>query len=233
MDLPTSVFITGTDTDCGKTHAACALMCAYKSQGLRVIGFKPVASGSQKVAGKLINDDVERLTAHANVQLPLEVVNPYIFEPPISPHFAAAQAGEEIQLEKIVNAYQQCREAADIVIVEGAGGWRVPLSPTLDIAALATALNIPTVVVCGLRLGCINHMRLTCNDISSQGVEISAWVANQIDPHYANLEATVATISQATSLPLLATLDFQQRPEPTAAAHSIDLAQFAPMGERL
>lgn len=233
MDLPTSVFITGTDTDCGKTHVACALMSAYKSQGLRVIGFKPVASGSQEVAGKLINEDVERLTAHANVQLPVEVVNPYIFEPPISPHFAAAQAGEEIELEKIVNAYEECRKAADIVIVEGAGGWRVPLSPTLDIAALATTLNIPTVVVCGLRLGCINHMLLTINDIRRQGAEISAWVANQIDPHYANIEATVKTITQATSIPLLANLDFQSRPEPSAAAQSIDLAQFAATGEGL
>ena len=233
MKLPPALFITGTDTDCGKTHVASALISAYKSQGLRVTGFKPVASGSKSVDGRLINHDVESLTAHANVQLPAEVINPYIFEPPISPHFAAEQSGVEIELKTITDAYQECQKAADIVIVEGAGGWRVPLSPSLDIAGLAAALNIPVVVVCGLRLGCINHMLLTVKDINSQGTPICAWVANQIDPQYKNVEDTLATIKQSVSAPLLAKLSHQDRPDPSVAAHSIDLAQIGVAGEAL
>ena len=121
--LPKALFVTGTDTDCGKTLIASALIHAYRDLGLRVVGMKPVASGSLRRDGQLVNEDVESLKSAANVSLPAEVINPYIFEPAISPHFAAAEANVTISLTTILDAFEACRAAADIVIVEGAGGW--------------------------------------------------------------------------------------------------------------
>ena len=233
MELPKALFITGTDTDCGKTYAACAIMCAYKALGYKVVGFKPVASGSTYVDGALVNEDVELLIEHANVELPANIINPYIFEPPISPHFAARQSGQRIEPQHIEMAFRHCQEAADIVVVEGAGGWRVPLDEGFDIAALSKQLNIPVVVVCGLRLGCINHTLLTINDIRRSDVPIFAWVANQISATYEYVDDTIATIQSAVSVPLLAKLEYSKVADAASAAQKFDLAQAAASTEQI
>lgn len=173
------LFVTGTDTGVGKTRVAVALIHALRAQGLRVAAMKPVAAGSAPGA---LNDDVSALLQAANVDADLHDVNPYAFESAIAPHIAADQAGVRIDLEVIAAAYARLAAQADVVVVEGAGGWRVPLNETEDIAALAGRLEIPVVLVIGLRLGCLNHALLTAASIASESVSWAGWVANRIDP---------------------------------------------------
>lgn len=216
-------FITGTDTDCGKTLVSSALLCAFAQRGLRVIGMKPVASGSEIEAGCLVNRDVVALQTYANVALPNDIINPYIFQPAISPHFAAAESGVAITLERIENSFRQCCQAADIVIVEGAGGWRVPLGPNFFISDLAKALNLPVIIVSGLTLGCINHTLLSAEAICNDQLELVGWVANAVDPHYANIRQTVETLQQQLQAPLLAHFDWQIDPNPEKLAALLDV----------
>ena len=225
--LPRGLFITGTDTDCGKTLIASAVIHAYRRLGLRVVGMKPVASGSAMHNGVLVNNDVESLTSAANVELPADIVNPYIFEPAISPHFAAADKGVRIEKERILSAFKQCQEAADIVIVEGAGGWRVPLGDGLDIATLAKAMDLPVLMVTGLRLGCINHTLLTFDDIQAKGCQIAGWVANLIDENYGFIDQTITSIQSEAPAALLARVPWLEDPDAEKLASAIDLKQLA------
>ncbi len=186
-------FITGTDTDVGKTHVACQLIQQYVQQGLKVIGMKPVAAGCELVDGEWVNEDVQRLTAASNVDAPPELVNPYCFKEYIAPHIAAEKAGEVIAIRKIVDAFNQLKTMADVVVVEGAGGFLVPLDNETNLADLAEALGIPVVLVVGMRLGCINHSLLTVEAVKARGLVLHGWVANEIDPememYWENLEA--------------------------------------------
>ena len=222
-NIPSAIFVTGTDTDCGKTFVSCALMRRLARGGLRVVGMKPVASGSEMQDGKLINPDVEALKQHSNVSLPDRTINPYIFEPAVSPHFAAAQAGEQIHLDKITAAFDKCRDAADIVIVEGAGGWRVPLGDKLDMSVLVKSLKLPVLLVSGLKLGTINHTLLSAESIVKDGVDLIAWAANLIDADYGNIEQTVEHLRVRIPAPLIARFD---RGNPTSAAELINLEQL-------
>ena len=225
--LPRALFITGTDTDCGKTLIASAVIYAYRRLGLRVVGMKPVASGSVKHNGVLINHDVESLTRASNVDLPADIVNPYIFEPAISPHFAAAEMGVRIEKERILSAFKVCQEAADIVIVEGAGGWRVPLGDGLDIASLAKTMDLPVLMVTGLRLGCINHTLLTFDDIQAKGCQVAGWVANLVDKNYGFINETIASIQSEAPAALLASVPWLEEPDAEKLAAAIDLTQLA------
>lgn len=174
-------FITGTDTGIGKTYVACQLIRQYVAQGYRVVGMKPVAAGCELVDGKWVNEDVRLLTEASNVDAPLQLVNPYCFNPPIAPHIAAEQEGVDIQLDVIAQAYQALAELADIVVVEGAGGLLVPLNAQHTIADLIAYLNIPVLFVVGMRLGCINHALLSIEVMQTRHLPISAWVANPVD----------------------------------------------------
>lgn len=174
-------FITGTDTGIGKTYVACQLIREYVAQGYRVVGMKPVAAGCEFVDGQWINEDVALLTQASNLKAPLHWVNPYCFKAPIAPHIAAEQEGVEIQLAVIQQAFTELAQLADIVVVEGAGGLLVPLNANDTIADLIALLNIPIMLVVGMRLGCINHALLTLEVIQSRRLPISAWVANPID----------------------------------------------------
>ena len=226
-DLPAALFVTGTDTDCGKTLVASAVIHAYRALGYRVLGMKPVASGSRLVGGELINEDVQWLRRAANVDVPIETMNPYRFEPAISPHFAAHQAGVQISKDKILAAFKHCQEAADIVVVEGAGGWHVPLSVDLDIAGLAKAMNIPVLLVSGLRLGCINHTLLSLDAIRASGCGTAGWVANLVDRNYSLIKETLASIQARNPAPLIANIPWLPEPAPEGLAEAIDLSQLS------
>lgn len=176
------IFITGTDTGVGKTHVSVALIHALRAQGLRVAAMKPVAAGTEQHGGVMINEDVAALTAAANVDADPRWVNPYLFAPPIAPHIAAAQAGLAIDLKVIVDAYFRLAEMADVVVVEGVGGFRVPLNATQDTADLTVALGLPLLLVVGLRLGCLNHALLTAEAIAHRALRWGGWVGNHIDP---------------------------------------------------
>ncbi|MGV3582323.1 MAG: dethiobiotin synthase [Methylophilus sp.] len=175
-----SYFITGTDTGVGKTYVACKLIKQYIAQGYKVVGMKPVAAGCELVDGVWVNEDVKLLTEASNVKAPADLINPYCFKEPIAPHIAAQHEDVVISLDVIESAYHQLAQMADIVIVEGAGGLLVPLDSKHTIADLIARLNIPTILVVGLKLGCINHALLTMEVSTSRNLPITMWVANSL-----------------------------------------------------
>ena len=193
-------FITGTDTGVGKTHIACKLIAEYVAQGYKVVGMKPVAAGCELVDGEWVNEDVLKLEAASNVQVPRELINPYSFKEAIAPHIAAENAGVEIKIEKIVQAYHQLTSMADVVIVEGAGGFLVPLNEKENLADLATALAIPIILVVGIKLGCINHSLLSAEAINARQLTLHGWVANHIDPEMPFQQENIQTITKQLQL---------------------------------
>lgn len=204
-------FITGTDTEIGKTHSAVQLIRHHQAQGRRVLAMKPVASGCDILPdGRWHNDDVARLVA-ATGQTDLDLMNPYRFLPPVSPHIAARDAGIAISLDTICAHYQRLAADADIVLVEGAGGWLAPLSDTLDMQALAQRLALPVILVVGMRLGCINHALLTAQAIRASGCTLAGWIANRVVPNQLAYADNLATLQQHLGTPLL-TLPFEDSP---------------------
>ncbi len=193
-------FVTGTDTGVGKSVVATALVRGLVAQGLRVAVMKPVASGSQQTPEGLRNEDALALMAASNVPAPYPIVNPYCFEPPISPHIAAEEVAVSIDLPHIRRQFEALATAADCVVVEGAGGWLAPVGPRAAIQELALELQLPVLLVVGMRLGCINHALLTKLAIQSCGAHFAGWVANTIDPAMAraaqNLETLVRLLGE-------------------------------------
>ena len=182
MQSKQAFFITGTDTGVGKTYVACKLIQQYVALGYKVVGMKPVAAGSDLVDGEWVNDDVLKLETVSNVKAPRALINPYSFKEAIAPHLAAEIAGVEMKLDVLMNAFNELIKLADIVIVEGAGGFLVPINQDETFADLVILLNIPVVLVVGIKLGCINHALLTVEAIKARNCELHAWVANPIDP---------------------------------------------------
>ena len=208
--FPRRFFVTGTDTGVGKTTVTVHLMQQLAAQGLTVIGMKPVASGCEWINGRWQNADVMQLTAAANVAVPAELVNPYCFQPPIAPHIAAAQAGVEIELPVIQAAYSQLSALADVVIVEGAGGLLVPLNQAQHtIADLILALDMPALMVVGMRLGCINHAALTAEVLKQRGISLCGWVANYLDPQMSMPQENLQTLTSCLQQPPLLEVPFQ------------------------
>jgi dethiobiotin synthetase len=194
--LKQAFFITGTDTDVGKTYVACKLINDYVAQGYKVVGMKPVAAGGDFVDGKWLNEDVLKLEAASNIKAPRELVNPYSFKEAIAPHIAAEKSGVEIKIEVIQQAFKQLVDMADIVIVEGAGGFLVPINSEETMADLAAALDIPIILVVGMKLGCINHSLLTVEAIQARNLNLHGWIANNIEPDMAFCDENIATIAQ-------------------------------------
>lgn len=189
-------FITGTDTGVGKTYVACQFIRQYAAQGLKVVGMKPVAAGREFVDGAWIHDDVQKLLAASNVDAPLELVNPYCFDEAIAPHIAAEKVGVEIKIEVIINKFQQLSQLADVVIVEGAGGFLVPLNEQKNMADLVTALDIPVILVVAIKLGCINHTLLSVEALKARGIHFHGWVANCLDAKMLLANENIATIEK-------------------------------------
>jgi dethiobiotin synthetase len=189
-------FVTGTDTEVGKTHVTCLLLKQYAVQGLKVIGMKPIAAGCELVNGEWVNDDVQKLIAASNITAPLDLINPYRFKEPIAPHLAAEKSSVTIEIETIVSAFKQLQTMADVVIVEGAGGFLVPLNAKANMADLAIALGLPTILVVGMRLGCINHSLLTVEAIKARGLVLHGWVANHIDVEMEVQQENIQTITE-------------------------------------
>ncbi|NCA27199.1 MAG: dethiobiotin synthase, partial [Methylophilaceae bacterium] len=197
-------FVTGTDTDVGKTYIATALVRHFAKQGYQTVGMKPVAAGCETVSGELRNSDVTALVAASNVKALIGDVNPYAFEPAIAPHIAAEQSGVVISMAKIKQAFDALQAQADVVVVEGAGGFRVPLNREETMADLAVQLNLPVIMVVGIRLGCINHALMTAGSIRATGLNLVGWVANRIDPNMPALEENIATLKAMIKAPCIA-----------------------------
>jgi dethiobiotin synthetase len=221
------VFVTGTDTGVGKTVMTCALLHAFAGRGRRVLGMKPVAAGAMRDATGWINDDVAMLRSAGNVDAAAELINPFCFEPAVAPHIAAAQVGMTIDLDTIATAFEQLAALADLVMVEGVGGFCVPLNQREDGADLALRLRLPVVLVVGLRLGCINHAVLTAQAIRTKGLILAGWVANQIDPGMREIEANIAAIQLRIRAPLLASIGFSRPANPRRIAVELDVTPLA------
>ena len=189
------LFVTGTDTGVGKTVVAASLVRGLVANGLRVAVMKPVASGSERIGTQLRNEDALTLMAASNVAAPYEEVNPYCFEPAISPHIAAKEAGIQVDLARIRRNRDVLASRADWIVVEGAGGWLAPIGPGMSIRDLALMLDFPVVLVVGVRLGCISHAQLTKLAIESQGACFAGWVASLIDPAMARPEENLETLT--------------------------------------
>ncbi|MDI1300128.1 dethiobiotin synthase [Methylotenera sp.] len=205
-----SYFVIGTDTNVGKTYVASALVKHFVAQGLKTVGMKPVASGCElNDKNELINEDVTALISASNINAELNLVNPYRFSPAIAPHIAAEQAGVEIDLAVIARAYEKLKDLAEVVIIEGAGGFCVPLNKTETLADLAVQLNIPMILVVGMRLGCINHALLTVEAIQARGLKLAGWVANEIEPNFSMFEENLVSLQQRITAPCLSVVKWE------------------------
>ena len=213
-------FLSGTDTEIGKTFITCALLHRARLDGLQAVGLKPIAAGTD-AAG--LNDDVEAIRAASNVELPRLIINPYCFKPAIAPHIAAAEAGVSIEFGPIRASCHQARQQADLVIVEGVGGFCVPLNGEQNTADLAVDLGLPVILVVGIRLGCINHALLTAEAIAARGLSVVGWVANCIDPAMSRFDENLATLQLLLPAPLLGVVPHGPEDGATGAAAFLKL----------
>ncbi|KVN30236.1 dethiobiotin synthase [Burkholderia ubonensis] len=228
MSPPLSLFVTGTDTEIGKTFVSAALLHGFARLGLRAAAMKPVAAGAYEQDGVWRNEDADQLDAAANVVLPPELRTPFLLKAPAAPHLAAAQEGVTLDLDTIVACHREALTRADVVVVEGAGGFRVPLTGTRDMADLAVALGAPVVLVVGVRLGCISHALLTADAIRRCGLTLAGWVANHVDPAMAFQDENVATLrdwlAREHGAPLIGRIPHLAPAAPESAAATLDVA---------
>ena len=239
-----SYFITGTDTGVGKTLISCALLHTFAAQGKRVAGFKPVAAGwslrssgaptAVPLAGTADylgfghNDDAEALRAASTMRLSYGQVNPYCFRDAIAPHLAARNEGVRINLARILTAYRELAAHCDVVIVEGAGGFLVPLNDTQDGGDLAIQLGLPIILVVGMRLGCLNHALLTVETIAARGLTLAAWVANVVDADMDALQENIEALRERIAAPLLGIVPYMAEPDARVAAELLNLDCLEP-----
>lgn len=216
------VFVTGTDTGVGKTVVACALIRGLRALGLSVAAMKPVASGAERTSKGLRNGDALELVASTGLALPYSEVNPYCFEPAISPHIAAKDAGIRIDVSLIKQMYEALAARHDWVVIEGAGGWFAPIGERRNMADIAWALTVPALLVVGLKLGCLNHAKLTQAGIEARGVHFAGWIASAVDPAFERADENLASLERLLGAAPLAVV-----PRLDEAAAALTLTQAA------
>ncbi len=215
-----SYFVTGTDTGVGKTLVSCALLHAFAAQNKRVVGFKPVAAGCDENDQ---NEDATQLRAASNILATYGQINPYCFVRPIAPHLAARHSGVRIELSRILTSFRELSTQADEVIVEGAGGFLIPLNEKDDTSKMAQELALPIILVVGMRLGCINHTLLTLRVIDDCGLHCAAWVANVVDNEMLALNENIDALQQLIQAPLLGIVPYQEQPDAKIVAEKLDM----------
>ncbi|AVO53768.1 dethiobiotin synthase [Ectopseudomonas mendocina] len=221
-------FVTGTDTEIGKTTIAAGLLHAARLRGLSTAAAKPVASGCTRTAEGLRNDDALALLAQCSLPLRYEEINPLAFEPAIAPHLAAREVGVTLNVSSLLEPVRGVlAQGADFSLVEGAGGWRVPLAGEENLSDLAIALGLPVILVIGVRLGCINHALLSAEAIERDGLTLAGWVANIVDPHTARLEENLATLAERMPAPCLGRVPRLPDASAEAVARHLDLELLA------
>ena len=218
------IFVTGTDTGVGKTLCAAGLIHALAARGLDVMPMKPVAAGAMVHDGGWANEDsIALLRAAGRESTHIADVTPMLLREPMAPHIAAAREGRVITLEPLLEAFRRLSSNGRFMVVEGVGGFRVPLSGSLDTADLAAAFGLPVVLVVGLRLGCLNHALLTAQAVRGAGLQLAGWIANGIDPDMMVADENVETLRERLDAPLLGRLPFEQRPLAPALARVLDV----------
>jgi dethiobiotin synthetase len=225
--LPVRLFITGTDTGVGKTRVSAGLCCAYVRQGRRVAAMKPIASGCVRTPDGLRNEDALALHAQVNVRASYAEINPYAFAPAIAPHLAARDAGISIDFDVLDRAKERLALQSDVLIVEGAGGWLVPLDARRSFADLVVHWQLDVVLVVGLRLGCLNHALLTHEAIARRGLRLAGWVGNSIDPDFARRDENIAHLLDALPAPCLGLLQFAPDAQADLIARSLNPGRMA------
>ncbi|WP_282298207.1 dethiobiotin synthase [Stenotrophomonas sp. PS02289] len=223
LAFPPAVYITGTDTGIGKTFSSCALLHALRQRGLRAVGMKPVASGCEMTPEGLRNEDAAALRAASDPVPAYADLNPYALPEPLAPELAAADAGVTLALPPIEAAFARLRAQANTVVVEGVGGWLAPLSATLDQSHLVHALQLPVVLVVGLRLGCINHARLSLEAITTAGATCIGWIANEVDPQMARIDENVGMLRERLPVPYWGRLPYAPGSDPAQLAQHLSL----------
>ncbi len=222
-----SCFVTRTDTGVGKTLVAAALVRALAANGVRVSGMKPVAAGAQWQDGAWRNDDVEALVAAGNAGTPREDVCPYLLQDPMAPHIAALRAGVRLEKAIILDAFARLQAHADLVVVEGVGGFCVPLAPGFGTADLAQTLALPVVLVVGVRLGCLNHAALTVEAVLARGLRIAGWVANTVDPQMPEQDRNISALDGIVPAPCIGRIPWLDAADPAAVAGLLDVRVLA------
>ncbi|EKY3222174.1 dethiobiotin synthase [Cronobacter dublinensis] len=221
-------FITGTDTEVGKTIASCALLEAAKAAGHRAVGYKPVASGSEMTPQGLRNSDALALQRHSSVALGYEQVNPLTFEEPTSPHIASQEEGRAIDFTVLSAGLRALESQADWVLVEGAGGWFTPLADDATFADWVQQERLPVILVVGVKLGCINHALLTAQAVQAAGLRLAGWVANDVQPPGRRHEAYLNTLQRLLPAPMLGEIPWLcGEPDVSPAAQWLDLSKLA------
>ena len=222
-----SLFVTGTDTEIGKTFVSCALLRGFAREGLQAAAMKPIAAGAFELNGELHNEDADQLDAASTVLLPPAMRTPYLLKEPAAPHIVAALENVALDIDHIVACHAQALTRADVVVVEGVGGFRVPLTATHDTADLAVALKLPVVLVVGMRLGCISHALLTAEAIAARGLTLAGWVANRVDPDMTFPDENIASIREHLArehgAPLLVIVPQLRPTAPELAADQLDI----------
>lgn len=218
-----SYFITGTDTDVGKTWISLGIVEALKQQGKKVGVMKPISAGCEKTTNGLRNEDAQLLQKHSNVELEYNIINPYAFEPAIAPHIAAADVGVRIDIETLYQNLCKIQQQSDCAVVEGAGGWLVPLNDFQTMADLGKRFQMPVILVVGMRLGCLNHALLSVAAIRASGLPLAGWIANQVTPNMERLEENIQTLQQMIDAPMLGQIPHLEWLDATAIAAKIKL----------
>lgn len=217
-------FITGTDTEVGKTHVTQTLLRHFQFQGKTTLGLKPIASGAENTVDGLKNSDALSLIAASTEERPYQDVNPFVFAPAIAPHIAAAQADSLISVDSLQTWYQSLSLSAELVFLEGAGGWKCPLNNKETYADFVIAESLPVILVVGMRLGCLNHAMLTAESILTSGVPFYGWIANILDPSMPVLEENLATLEHFMPVPRLAVQPYSAViPQKFEPGHRLDL----------
>ncbi len=224
--MTTGLFITGTDTGVGKTIISLGLLRWLRDRGYQTAAMKPVATDASLIDGQWRNDDALLLQREATLQLPYELVNPVALPEPVAPNIAAKTHGITIDIESIVRTFRDVQTKADVVIVEGVGGWQVPLTDTETTADLALRIGLPVILVVGIRLGCINHALLTCDAIRASGLPLAGWCANIIDPDCLRNSAVIQTLNSRIDAPLIGTMPHMERATADAVAAHINLTEL-------
>mgnify|MGYP002351223513 CR=1 FL=1 len=215
-------FVTGTDTGVGKTLVSAALLHALRQHHARVVGMKPVAAGLIHHEGQWVSEDVLALRAASSVAVPAALDNPVALPDAMAPHIAAQRAGQTLTVAQLLAAHHALRALADVVVVEGAGGWRVPINANETLADLARAIAAPVVLVVGVRLGCLNHALLSAEAIRADGLHLAGWVANRVDPAMPCAQENIEALRERLGAPLLGQLPWFDTP-PDARRVSLQL----------
>ena len=221
--MNTGCYVTGTDTGAGKTLVSCALLHALRARGLRAVGMKPLASGCERTAQGLRNDDALALQAASDPRPDYEDLNPFALPAATAPQLAAREAGVDVRIKPLLAAHARLLLQADRIVVEGVGGWAAPLSDTLDQAALVQALDIPVVLVVGLRLGCLSHARLTARAIADDGCRLIGWIGSAVEPGFDRQAEYLDLLRDALSVPCLGVLPHMQPSDPARLAGELSL----------